>query len=127
MENIGVWSFRDEGRDRPSTRLEAPERGVKSQTSVSDFALKRSQSERFRKGGAFAEQKCVAKRSTLYFSPRGGDHLTVEGLRRPSRERASGRRSTIHDLRDAVTLTRTNVDSGDVLRSIETPSTFTVR
>ena len=56
-------------------RLEALERGLKSQTSVSDFALKRSRSERFRKGGAFAQQKCGAKRSTLYFSPCGGDDL----------------------------------------------------
>ena len=36
------------------------------------------------KGEAFAKQKCEAKRSTLYFSPRGGDDADVEGLRRPS-------------------------------------------
>jgi len=41
------------------------------------------------KGGAFAKQKGVAKRSTLYFCPRGGDDLTVEGLRRPSLGRTS--------------------------------------
>ena len=40
------------------TRLETPERDTKSQTSVSDFAVKRSRSERFRKGEAFPKEKC---------------------------------------------------------------------
>lgn len=65
------------------------------------------------------------RRSTLYFSHRCGDDPSVEGLRRPSAERTSGRRRTLTTFEYAVTLARTNRRSATKLTIDRTRATGT--